>query len=123
MPTRIRIRAGEVVVEAELDESETARAILGALPLEGDGNRWGEEIYFRIPVEHGPENATSDVDVGDIGYWPPGKALAIFFGPTPMSDGPRPVPASDVNPVGRILGDATVLTEVPDGARVTVEPA
>ena len=123
MPTRIRIRAGEVAVEAELDDSATARAILAALPLESNGNRWGEEVYFTIPVEHGPENATSDVDVGDIGYWPPGKALAIFFGPTPMSEGEKPVPASDVNPVGRVLGDATVLGQVPDGARVTVEPA
>ena len=121
MPTAIRIVAGEIAVEAELDDSETARAIAAALPLEADGNRWGEEIYFAIPVVRGEEGATSDVEVGDLGYWPPGKALAIFFGPTPMSDGPKPVPASDVNPVGRITGDPTVLTAVPDGAGVRVE--
>jgi uncharacterized protein len=49
------------------------------------------------------------VTAGDIGYWPPGNCLAIFFGPTPMSTGPDPVPASDVNLVGRISGDATLL--------------
>lgn len=55
------------------------------------------------------ESATTKVSIGDIGYWPPGNAFAIFFGPTPMSKGAEPVPASEVNIVGRIAGDATIL--------------
>jgi hypothetical protein len=118
---RIRIQTEEIVLEADLNESDTGRAIAEALPIESRGSRWGEEVYFSIPVDHGPEDATSEVDVGDLGYWPPGKALAIFFGPTPMSAGERPVPASPVNPVGRVLGDVTALRSFPDGGMVRVE--
>jgi uncharacterized protein len=51
------------------------------------------------------------VKAGDIGYWPSGQALAIFFGPTPMSAGTDPVPASAINLVGRIIDDPTLLRE------------
>ena len=63
------------------------------------------------------ESATTKVKVGDIGYWPPGKALAIFFGPTPMSTGPDPVPASEVNLVGRILDDPSLLKKEKGAAK------
>jgi len=55
------------------------------------------------------ETATVRLKAGDIGYWPPGPALAIFFGPTPLSSGPDPVPVSEVNLIGRITGDAALL--------------
>lgn len=69
------------------------------------------------------ETATSRVKIGDIGYWPPGNALAIFFGPTPISRGSDPVPASDVNLVGRIIGDTTILREVQGSIRIKIEHA
>jgi hypothetical protein len=118
----IRIEAGGIELEAELNDSPTARAILEALPLSASGNRWGEEIYFEIPVdvELAPD-AAADVSVGDLGYWPPGKAFCIFFGPTPMSTGEEPRAASPVNPIGRIKGDAKILTNVSDGVEVRLE--
>jgi hypothetical protein len=70
----------------------------------------------------GPDNtATTKVKVGDIGYWPPGHALAIFFGPTPMSSGADPVPASEVNMVGRITDDATVLKNAKGKGKIRIE--
>ena len=52
---------------------------------------------------------------------PPGSAFCIFFGPTPASEGAVPRAASDVNPLGRVEGDASRFTRVPDGAPVTLE--
>jgi len=121
MGRRIQIKAGQVEVVAELNETRTAQAIWEALPIKGRGNRWGEEIYFSIPVNLGEENAKEVVGVGDLGYWPPGKAFCIFFGPTLVSEGAEPRPASPVNVFGKITGDATVLTEVPSGTEITID--
>ena len=121
MGRRIQIKAGQIAVVAELNETRTSQAIWEALPIKGKGNRWGEEIYFSIPVNIGEENATEVVGVGDLAYWPPGKAFCIFFGPTPVSEGAEPRPASPVNVLGKITGDATTLTQVPQGADITVD--
>ncbi|NJD55992.1 MAG: hypothetical protein FIA94_06255 [Nitrospirae bacterium] len=110
MPFAIRITAGRVSMAAELFDTACARKIAAHLPVETVPNEWGDEFYFEIPVimPH-DQTATVNVNIGDIGYWPPGRALAIFFGPTPLSTGPEPVPASEVNIVGRITGDAGML--------------
>ena len=120
----IRIVAGEVTATATLNESATADAIWQALPLAARGNTWGDEIYFGIPV-HLPEaeDALEVVELGDLGYWSPGHAFCIFFGPTPMSLGNEIRPASAVNVFGRVDGDPTILTRVDDGAPVRVERA
>ncbi len=106
---KVVIRVGDQALEGELNDSRTAGDIWEALPVEGLGQTWGEEIYFRIPVSVGPENAVSTVELGDIGYWPPGNALCIFYGPTPASTGEEIVPASPVNIVGRVVSDVSVL--------------
>ncbi|HID07027.1 MAG TPA: hypothetical protein EYP10_07745 [Armatimonadetes bacterium] len=121
MASRIRIRAGSVTVEAELNDSETARKIRSALPIQGIVNRWGDEIYFGIPVECAPEDPKEVVQMGDLGYWPPGNAFCVFFGRTPVSRGDEIRPASPVNVFGRVIGDATVLREVKDGDEIIVE--
>ena len=114
----VRILVGDLVLEAELTDTPCARAIVEALPIEARPNRWGDEFYFEIPVVKPlDDTATVRLKAGDIGYWPPGPALAIFFGPTPMSTGEDPVPASEVNIVGRIKGDPTVLRKC-KGVRV-----
>jgi hypothetical protein len=119
---RIRITAGDVSLEAELNESATAKALLDALPITGRGNRWGDEIYFSIPVEaEADPDARADTAVGEIAYWPPGSAFCIFWGPTPASSGAEPRAASPVNPLGKIDGDATQFAGVPSGAKVTLE--
>ena len=122
MTQRIQITPGEVHLQAELTETETALALLSALPLTGSGNRWGQEIYFPVAVHQGvgPE-AREEMEVGALAYWPPGQAFCIFFGSTPASHGEEPRAASPVNPVGKVLGDCSQLTDVPDGAPIRVE--
>jgi hypothetical protein len=115
------IIAGPVTMEAELDDSPTAQAIWNALPITGQANTWGDEIYFEVPVQAGQEpDARQDVEVGELGYWPVGSAFCIFFGPTPVSTGPTPRAYSPVNVVGHVLGDATAFRQVADGAEVTI---
>ncbi len=122
MPRRIRINAGAVSLLAELNDSPTAGAIYSALPLAAAAQTWGEEIYFPIPVAAKLEDTAVDVvAVGDLGYWPTGRAFCIFFGPTPASRGEEIRPASAVNLVGRVLGDAGAFRTVEEGELVRLE--
>ena len=122
MGERIKIRAGAVVLNAELNDSPTARTIGNALPLDAMANTWGDEIYFSIPVNHGLDHTAREVvEVGDLGYWPAGKAFCIFFGPTPVSSGNEIRPASAVNIVGKVLGDAALFKSVEEGDPVRLE--
>jgi uncharacterized protein len=122
MPQKIKIVVGSISVAAELADTECAKAIAAKLPIETVPNEWGDEFYFAIPAKLPlDDTATRKVKVGDIGYWPPGNALAIFFGRTPMSTGPDPVPASEVNLVGRIVGDAFSLIRAKGAARIRIE--
>lgn len=121
MPKRIKIIAGNVIAEGNLNDSKTAEIILKSLPLEGKVNTWGDEIYFSVPIKIKPENPKEIVELGDIGYWPPGSALCIFFGPTPASQGEEIRPASPVNVLGKIIGDPTIFKKVPSGAKIIIE--
>jgi hypothetical protein len=121
---KIKITVRDIILHAELFDTRTAAAIVGTLPIETTPEEWGDEFYFEIPVEMPlDETATTKVKTGDIGYWPPGNALAIFFGPTPISSGSEPVPASDVNLVGRITGDATLLKNAKGARKIRIEKA
>ena len=122
MEKKIKIRAGSVEAEAVLNDSLTAKNIWEALPIEAKANTWGDEIYFTIPVKAPLEKTAQDlVEAGDLGYWPSGNAFCIFFGPTPMSRGKEIRPASAVNVIGRVSGDAKVFKKVPSGAKVRLE--
>ena len=121
MGRRVRIKAGGVQVIAELNETRTAEAVWQALPIKGRANRWGEEIYFSIPVSLEEEDAQEVVSAGDLGYWPPGTAFCLFWGPTPMSRGQEIRPASPVNVFGKIIGDATVLSQVASETEITID--
>jgi hypothetical protein len=119
---RVTISAGDLALSAELNDSPTARQIWATLPIEGRANLWGDEIYFNIPVEADLEaGGRAEVEIGELGYWPPGQAFCIFFGPTPLSRGAQPQAASPVNILGRVLGEATRFKAVPHGATVKIE--
>jgi len=124
------VRKIEIVIEAagrvigEIDERKnpkTAQSIWDALPIEAKANRWGEEIYFEIPVKIREENSQQDVEIGDLAYWPPGNAFCIFFGRTPVSKGDKPRAYSPVNVFGRILGDAKVFKKSRDGDPIRID--
>ncbi|HUU82456.1 MAG TPA: cyclophilin-like fold protein [Phycisphaerae bacterium] len=112
--TRIRINIGEVTVVAALNESNTARLVHEALPFDGSAQRWGDEVYFEIPVKTGQEDPQPEVPGGTVAYWPPGSALCLFFGQKPYSP---------VNVIGTIEGDPNVLAAVADGQPARVEEA
>lgn len=121
---RIRIStptAGEVYAEFTDENPRTANAIWEALPIEARVNTWGDEIYFSIPVEADLEHPKEVVEMGDLGYWPPGNAFCIFFGPTPASRGKEIRPASPVNVFGKVFGDPRVFKGVSGGERVVIE--
>ena len=76
---------------------ETVKTVLENLPLQGFAELWGEEIYFSVDFDIPQERGATIVAAGDIGFWPPGPAIAIFFGKTPASRGEKPEAASAVN--------------------------
>jgi hypothetical protein len=119
---KIKISIGYLALDAELNETPTAKKVAKALPLKASFNTWGDEIYFSIPVEAElDESAQEEVKVGDLGYWPTGRAFCIFFGPTPMSTPGKIVPASAVNIIGRVKGDSAQLKEVIHEKEVALE--
>jgi len=119
----IRIKVGEVVVNGEMEDSALAGRIYDALPFNVRASTWGKEIYFEIPVDSDIETPVSEVEKGDIAYWPEGRCLCLFFGPTPMSRGEKPIPASAVEVVGKMVSDYKGLEKVRSGEKVLVEKA
>lgn len=109
---RILITEAGVEMTAELNDSATTAALWHALPLESSAQTWGAEVYFSVPVERGEEDPQAAVASGAVGYWPPGKAVCLFFGQQPVSP---------VNLVGMLIGDPSVLEAVRDGHVVRLE--
>ena len=124
MERKIKISSGDIEVSALLYDSVTADKMWDALPFIEAANIWGDEIYFKIPVNTGIEkDALKVVAKGDLGYWPSGAAFCIFFGPTPISREGEIRPASAVNVFGKIEGDTSVLKKVLPRNQVMVEKA
>lgn len=122
MGKRLAIRLGTTQVTVALNESATAQALAAAAPFEATSNRWGDEVYFGTPVDGEPREATAEtVTLGTVGYWPPGRALCLFFGPTPLSAAGEIRPASAVALVGEMAAEAgAALADVRDGEPVEV---
>jgi len=121
MSREIKIETGGLEVTGWLNETATANKVWEALPITGNMNVWGDEIYFPIPVDAELEqNATEVVNLGDIAYWPKGKAMCIFLGKTPASTGDEPRAVSPVNVIGGIEGVETLLGKVKQGDTINV---
>jgi hypothetical protein len=122
---KIKISAGGVVATAALlEDSATADAVWDALPLAARGNRWGDEIYFEIPVHVSQaDDAREVVEPGELGYWPVGHAFCIFWGPTPVSQGDEPRAYSPVNVFGRLEGEPRAFDAIPGGTEFQVDRA
>lgn len=99
----------------------TMEGVLKALPLKGVANTWGEEIYFEVPVTLPEENSRREVEKGYVAYWPPGKAICIFFGPTPVSKEGKIIAYSPVNVFAKIEGDLNDFRKLKDGDEITIE--
>ena len=120
MKRKIKIIVGKLELEAWLNETKTAAKVFEALPITSTVSTWGDEIYFTIPVDAKSEDAKELVNLGDIAYWPPGKAMCIFFGKTPISRGDEIRPASPVNIIGKVEGDYKLLGKVKEGEEIII---
>ena len=118
---KIKFDFGSTALEAELLDTATADAIWRRLPITGKALRWGEEVYFEIPVavRREPE-ARAVVEAGEIAYWPDGNAIALGFGPTPISAAGEIRLASPCNLWARAIGDVGSLRNVVAGTTVSV---
>ncbi|MCS7121250.1 MAG: cyclophilin-like fold protein [Archaeoglobaceae archaeon] len=116
---KVKFTIGEVECIAELDEKlETVLEIKKALPIKSYANRWGDEVYFETSLDFEKEENSKDVvEIGDVAFWIPGKAICIFFGKTPISD-EKIRPASAVNVIGRVVSGLENLKKVKDGDQV-----
>lgn len=123
LKVKIKFEQTGLEVEGELLDNETGKAIYEALPIRSKARRWGMEIYFPIPVKCEPENQKEIVQVGDMGYWPPGSAWCIFFGPTPISERGEIRPASPVNIFGKVNASPEELDKVKEGEGILIERA
>tara|TARA_Y100001958_G_scaffold112287_1_gene79612 strand:- start:4256 stop:4624 length:369 start_codon:yes stop_codon:yes gene_type:complete len=120
---QIKIEFENVSIDAVLNDSETANKIKKILPITNTINKWGDEIYFSIDIDDGEINSKEVVDLGDLGYWPPGNAFCLFFGLTPASEDNDIRPASPVNIIGKILGDLEILRTIESGDQVLIKLA
>jgi hypothetical protein len=111
-------------LKAALNDSPTARQIWAGLPIEGAANRWGDEIYFAIPVEAAlEEDAREIIEAGTLAYWPTGSAFCIFFGRTPASTDDRPRAYSPVNVLGSVSGETSALRVISSGTLIRLTRA
>jgi len=120
--TQIKISWSSGEISAELRHTPTAQKLLQALPLSGSANVWGDEIYFSLPFSAEAEpDASEVVDKGAVCFWLDGDALALLFGPTPVSRNDECRLISPANILGEMIGDLAILRSVRSGDKISVE--
>ncbi|MER7337155.1 cyclophilin-like fold protein [Streptomyces sp. NPDC000075] len=119
---QIRISWPAGLLTATLDPTPTSKALAAALPISASANTWGEEVYFdtgvSVDLEH---DARQVVEPGTVAFWTEGNALALPYGPTPISRGGESRLASPCNVLGSFDGDPRLLATVRDGDPIRVE--
>lgn len=121
---KLRMTIGSVVIHAELFDTPTANELYEAAPFTSSAMTWGDEVYFATPISPAREpDARAIVEAGEMAFWTDGDAIAIGFGPTPISQGDEIRLASPANIWGRALDDVQQLRSVSAGAQITVERA
>lgn len=121
MTQRLRMTFGTVTLNVICRDTPTAKAITAACPLHGTTQTWGKEVYFGADILAGEEpDARAIVEPGEIAFWPAGKAIAIGFGPTPMSVGGEIRLAAPTNIFADAEGEVRALADVAAGVPVTV---
>ncbi|MEO0095926.1 MAG: cyclophilin-like fold protein [candidate division WOR-3 bacterium] len=112
---------GKIRIEITEENPKTAEKFLKILPIEAKANLWGEEIYFKIPIDKiEPENPRQVVKEGEVAIWIEEPSLCIFFGKTPVSNDKEIRAYSDVNVIGRVKGDCKVFRKVKNGDEIKV---
>jgi uncharacterized protein len=118
--TRLRLQAGKVSLELELRDCATTRALAAAAPFDAQAQTWGDELYFSTPVSAKLEaDARQVVEPGTVCFWTQGDALALPWGPTPISTDGKPKLANPCSVLGRVL-DFSLLKKIKPGDRIKV---
>ena len=112
---------GNISIKIELKNTILAEKIWEKLPFKANVNTWGNEIYFEIPVTSAITKPVREVDEGDVAYWPIGRCLCFFFGPTPASKSNKPTAASDVEVVGKITSNLKELKKIRGGEEISLK--
>jgi hypothetical protein len=121
MGTAITIAIQGQMFHAELNDSPAAAELLQLLPLELRMSRWGEEYYGSCGLDMKLDSSARELmEVGEIAFWPAGRALCFFFGPTPASSDERPRAASPVLPLGRFSGGVEGLKSLGSSIRAEI---
>ncbi len=123
MNNNIKIITRDLKFLIALNNSKTSLKILEALPLESTVRRWGDEIYFKIPVHSELEDGVEILELGSVAYWPPGSSICIFFGKTPASTDDKPQAASPVTVIGEIIDKEIIseLKKIKDGEKIEIK--
>ena len=122
MPFPIKIKVDDLVFDGELNDTGTAGRVYEVLPIEGEVNLWGKEIYFSTPVKaDNRDELRAEMVVGELAFWPSGRAVCIFWGATPASVGNEPRAVSPVVPIGKLTGDIASLDDINDGQTIRIE--
>ncbi|MFX0113337.1 MAG: cyclophilin-like family protein [Candidatus Hodarchaeota archaeon] len=112
---------GEVVARVIQDKNVAiTQEVAKCLPLSSKVETWGEEIYFETSIAARVQEPQEIVDLGDVGYWPPGRALCLFFGKTPISSENEIRPASAVGVFAQLIPPFEVLKQVQSGEKIKV---
>ncbi|MEU7422132.1 cyclophilin-like fold protein [Streptomyces sp. NPDC040750] len=121
MQIRVSWPAGNITATL-VGHTPTAQALAKALPLTSTAYTWGEEVYFDTGVSVSREtDAREVVEPGTVAFWTDGDALALPYGPTPISRGGECRLASPCNVLGTLDADARALATVRHGDPVRVE--
>ena len=123
MKHNVEIKMHDDSIVIELDDANspnTVKEFVEKLPFTVDLNVWGDEIYSsKSPISQPEENAKSPVELNDVAYWPTGKAICLFFGPTPIGEPGEITPASPVNIIGKIISPDKKILEKAEGESAT----
>ena len=125
MKKKILVRVTELEnITIELDDTsspKTCASFLKSLPFSVTAHIWGEEIYTdESPIIQSEENSKDLVNLNDVAYWPNGKAVCLFFGPTPIGKKGEIKPYSPVNVIGKIINpDKNILSKMNEGTKIT----
>ena len=116
----IIIKVNRLSIEAKIDSSELSDLLWEKLPIEASVNLWGDEIYFKTNLESQSNQLQQVVDIGDVAFWPPGQAVCLFFGLTPISTPDEIRPASAVIVFGKLIDDPKLLNIVKPGESISI---
>ena len=119
---KCKITIDKIIFEVVLFNSPTANKIWNSLPISSNIKTWGKEIYFYTNVVANKEpNAKSIIELGEIAYWPTGKAIAIGFGKTPISQKDEIRLADDCNIWGETKFNLKKLENIAEGQPIKIE--